>query len=334
MRTVKIALGGQETDMPAVTLGTVFFGTRVPRDEAFRILDAYYEAGGRWIDTARVYCTALIPEDQRLPAFCDSERVVGDWVRARGLDGQVLVITKGAHWNLADRAMRVRPECIRQDFAVSMDALGLPRADIYFLHNDDPCVPVSELMPALHEIVASGRALHIGASNWKVSRIREANGYAQAHGLTPFSISQVKWSYAAPTVDAPAGSVDMEGDAAQYQGYREMGMPVMAYSSQARGFFLKASRGGFSPEALGSAAPFLSGENLRRAEAVLALSRREGIPVSAAAQAYLWSRDVPVTALIGPGGVPPLQDSLRGCDYLPTPEAKALLEAARCAASA
>ncbi len=100
----------------------------------------------------------------------------------------------------------------------------------------------------------------------------------------------------------------------------------MAYSSQARGFFLKAAKTGFGSESLGSAAEFDSPLNRRRAEAVNRVARSEKISVAAASFAYLWSREIPVTALVGPGTAAQLGDSLLDCDYLPTPNVKNILE--------
>ena len=328
MRYTPIKLNGHAFQMPAITLGSVFFGTNVPEKSAFEIMDAYYEAGGTWLDTARVYCTELIDLAKRLPDFSDSEEVIGRWIASRNMRNKVTVITKGAHWSLATKEKRVTPDAIRHDVDLSLKKLGVEQIDIYFLHNDDPTVPVEVIMPVLDELVKKGKARVVGCSNWKIGRVQEANAFAKANGLTPFSISQVKWSYAAPTEEAAAGSVNMEGDAEEYVGYQQMKMPIMAYSSQARGFFIKAARGGFDKDNLGSAAKFLSEKNEQRANTVLKIAREEHISPSAAAFAYLWSRAVPITALVGPSGIAQLRESLLDCDYLPTAEIKALLEKA------
>jgi aryl-alcohol dehydrogenase-like predicted oxidoreductase len=305
------------------------FGMRVSQEESFALMDTYLEAGGNWIDTARVYCTDLIKKEELLGSYRDSEETIGLWIRSRNVRDQVTLITKGAHWNLADHTMRVKGDCIRSDIELSLKKTGLDHVDIYFLHNDDPSVPVEEIMPVLHELVLAGKTRAIGASNWKIGRIQEANRFARANSLTPFSISQVKWSYAAPTEKAIAGSVNMEKDPEEYRSYLEENIPVMAYSSQARGFFLKAAKNGLSESGVGSAAPFWSEENERRAKAVLSLAQKENISVAAAAFSYLWSRNIPVTALVGSASVSQLRESLENCDYLPSPESKALLEQAR-----
>ena len=326
MRYTTVNLNGHEFAMPAITVGSVRFGSKVTEEEAFSILDTYYAAGGNWLDTARVYCVELLAPEDRKPHFLDSEAVLGRWIKSRNVRDKITVSTKGAHWDLDTKERRVKPDFIRSDIALSLEKLGMNSVDIYFLHNDDPTIPVEVIMPVMHELVESGKTKAIGCSNWKINRIREANAFAENNGLTPFSIGQAKWSYAAPTDEMPAGSVSMEESPEEYAGYKELAMPFMAHSSQARGFFIKASKFGFSEESLGRAAAFLSPKNNRRAEIVQQIAKQENISVSAAAFAYLWSRDIPVTALVGPYSAEHLKDSLIDCDYHPTAAVKALLE--------
>jgi len=303
---------GRHFNMPAITIGTVGFGTRVSREESFAQLDYYFAQGGTWIDTARVYGVGLLTEV--LPHHKDSEETIGDWVRERDIRDKVTIVTKGAHWDLATKVKRVSPDAIRADIATSLQKLNMDYIDIYFLHNDDESVPVSEIMPVLHEIIQSGKARIIGASNWRVQRIQEANEYAQAHDLTPFSISQIKWSYGIPPTKP---TVDMYEDQTQYEGYKKLNMPIMAYSAQAAGFFIKTAKLGFDAEALGNTAAFLSEENNRRAEIVKKIMTDKNISASAASLGYLWSREVPVTALIGCSTMEHLRTSLHGCEYFP-----------------
>ncbi len=318
MRYTPITLNGHAFNMPAISLGTVRFGNLVSMHTAFAQLDTYYAQGGTWIDTARVYGVPLIPTEQRCPEYVDSEEAIGRWLAARGLRDQVTLVTKGAHWDLQTRAKRVNRDAIRADMATSLQKLGVNGVDIYFLHNDDETVPVAEIMPVLHELVSAGKTKAVGASNWRVQRIAEANAYAKENGLTPFSISQVRWSYAQTTDKQQPLTIDMNGDAAQYGGYVEMGMPVMAYSSQANGFFFKTAALGFDADAIGpGAASFLSPENMCRAQTVMRLAETHRVPVSAAALGYLWSRAIPVTALVGCSTVEHLQTSLQGCDWMP-----------------
>jgi len=182
-------------------------------------------------------------------------------------------------------------------------------------------------MPVLHELVKSGKTKTIGASTWTAARLKEANDFARQNNLTPFSVSMERWSYAVPTPAMPA-SINLEEDPSQVLARKEMNLPVLAYSSQAKGFFYKAAKFGLSEEGLGSAAGFLCEENKRRALAVMELSRKEGVSIAAASFAYLWSRQIPVAAMVGSKTMEELKDSLADCDYEPGPEAIRLLEEA------
>ena len=311
--------------MPSITLGSVFFGTKVPENTAFSILDAYYEKGGNWLDTARVYGTELISEEERKLDFSDSEEVIGRWIKSRNIRDKITLVTKGAHGSLKTGEKRVNPDGIYEDMETSLQKLGLDSVDIYFLHKDDPTVSVKEIMPAMHALIQSGKTKEIGCSNWTLERFTKANEFAVENGLTPFSISQVKWSYAVPFSKISNGDVDMGQTPEEYERYREMNMPVMAYSSQARGFFLKAARANPDEKSMGKAAVFLSEQNKKRAEIVKKIAETEKISISAAAFSYLWSKEIPVTALIGPSSVAHLLDSMEDCDYVPTETVKQLL---------
>jgi aryl-alcohol dehydrogenase-like predicted oxidoreductase len=62
------------------------------------------------------------------------------------------------------------PELVRQDLTESLDRLGLPSVDSYYLHRDDTRVPAEELIEAANEHVASGRARALGATT--MTRLR------------------------------------------------------------------------------------------------------------------------------------------------------------------
>jgi aryl-alcohol dehydrogenase-like predicted oxidoreductase len=77
-----------------VCLGTSELGTVVPEADAFRLLDAFVERGGNFLDTAAVYAN-WIPGERNV-----SEKTIGRWLRERGNRGSVIVATKGAHPDL------------------------------------------------------------------------------------------------------------------------------------------------------------------------------------------------------------------------------------------
>ena len=114
-------------------LGTGGFGTRIPQDQAFQMLDRFAELGGNFLDTARVYA-AWLPGGEGA-----SERTIGAWLKSRDMAASCIVATKGAHPNLATmRISRLTPAEIAADVSASLEALGVEAIDLYWLHRDDP----------------------------------------------------------------------------------------------------------------------------------------------------------------------------------------------------
>ncbi|MEK7412080.1 MAG: aldo/keto reductase, partial [Planctomycetota bacterium] len=182
---------GLTTAPTALVFGTGSLGSAIPADDAFRLMDRYAELGGNHFDSAHVYA-AWLPRGTGA-----SERTVGAWVRRRGMEGRVCVATKGAHFNLDGvHASRVRPECIAADLRESLDRLGLARVDLYYLHRDDPSVPVEPLLEALERERRAGLIGAYAASNWSAPRMAEARTIARARGWSGFVANQIEWSLA------------------------------------------------------------------------------------------------------------------------------------------
>jgi len=259
---------GSQRKVSRLVLGAARFGGEVMEDTAFRLMDRYFERGGNALDTARVY-------GQWLPGGKGtSECTVGRWIRSRGVEKEIFLITKGGHPPLSDLHMsRLSPEEVQSDMEMSLEALGVSAVDLYFLHRDDVRLPVTGIMDTLHELAAAGKARSIGASNWRVRRIKEANAYALAQGKTPFTATQIQWSYG--DFSRAVGDDTLVGmDDGEMQGYRQMNLSVMAYSSQAGGVFFC----GYKPD-LSDAAPkhmpYVTEENIRRYGELLNRCRKE-----------------------------------------------------------
>ena len=218
-------------------LGTGGFGSAVPREEAFALLDAFAAGGGSFLDTAHIYA-AWLPGGAGA-----SERTIGAWLASRGMRARMLLATKGGHPDLAPGSPgRLRPEDIEHDLGESLERLQVERVDLYWLHRDDRSLPVGEILSALAPQVAAGRIGSIGASNWRPERLQEANAWAAAHGVPGFLASSIGWSLARAVPERiPPGDM-LFMDAAQLDWYRGNGLPVVAYSSQANGYFLKEER--------------------------------------------------------------------------------------------
>ncbi len=286
--------------LSVLCLGTANYGSAYSRDQSFALLDAFAEAGGSFLDTAHVYADWL-PDGRGA-----SERTVGEWLRTRGVQDDVTVATKGGHPRLETMARsRLRPEDLARDLAESLERLGTDRVEIYWLHGDDPAVPVGEVLEALDEHRAAGRIRALGASNWRPERLRAASEYAQANGMAGFVASQIGWSLAAPnqTQGQWYDSRHMDADDLRY--YCATGLKVIPFAPQAGGFFAHPYDPADPKYAL-----YHNAVNEGRRERVRRLADRRGVSANAVALAYVLTHPCGGAAVIGPRTVAQLGDSM------------------------
>jgi aryl-alcohol dehydrogenase-like predicted oxidoreductase len=257
------------------------------------LLDAVYELGGSTLDTAHVY------------AGGHSERGIGEWMAERGNREQMVIVSKGCHHN-ADRK-RVTPFDLSADLYDSLARLQTDYVDVYLLHRDDPCVPVGPIVEALNEHWRAGRIRAFGGSNWTQTRIQEANDYATSHGLQPFTASSPNFGLAEQVLDPwGPGCVTLSGpqNAEARAWYASNQIPVLAYSSLARGLF----SGRITPENYqqdkamldrASQTAYCHDVNLKRLARTMVLAHEKGATVPQIALAYVLQSPMSVFPLVG-----------------------------------
>ena len=258
-------------------------------DAAFRLLDDMYAEGVNCFDCADHY----------------GEEPLGEWLEARGLRDEVVILTKGAHHNRWRK--RVTDFDILHDVHNSLAKLKTDRLDLYMLHRDDPEVPVGPLVDALNRCYDEGKIGAFGGSNWTVERIEAANEYAAKHGLQPFTVASPNFGLADQVEDPwGGGCVTISGPAnkAARKWYADNRIPVFAYSTMARGFFSGRVRSD-DPEGAKAVmdAPGLKGyacpENFERLRRCELLAKEKGTTVAKIAMAWIFNqRDLDVYALV------------------------------------
>jgi aryl-alcohol dehydrogenase-like predicted oxidoreductase len=153
-----------ERDHPAIAglplvLGGNVFGWTAQGDEGLAVLDAFYEAGGRMIDSADVY-SAWAPGHKG----GESESFIGKWLES--LDASLA---------------RLRTDYL----------------DLYYAHRDYPQLDIGEIVEAFNGAVAGGKVRALGASNFTAERLSAALDVADASGATPFTVLQNEYNLVA-----------------------------------------------------------------------------------------------------------------------------------------
>ena len=144
----------KDTDLKLsnICFGTGNFGAGVEKETAFALLDEFVRLGGNFIDTANVYCRCVQGNGN------SAERFLGEWLKSRGAYQDVVIATKGAHYDMEKPEIsRVTEDAIRFDVEESMQTMGLDVLDFYWLHRDDEKKPVEEIIDILEALKKEGK---------------------------------------------------------------------------------------------------------------------------------------------------------------------------------
>jgi predicted dehydrogenase/aryl-alcohol dehydrogenase-like predicted oxidoreductase len=265
------------------------------------MFDDFIERGGNAFDTAYVY------------AGGQCEKVLGQWVKTRGIRKDVVIIGKGAH------TPNCNPQDLTKQLLISLERLQTDYLDLYFMHRDNLEAPVGEFVDVLNEHLKAGRVRAFGGSNWTLDRVEAANEYAKSKGLTGFAAVSNNLSLAR-MIEPPWAGCLSASDAASRAWLARRQMPLFSWSSQARGFFIegKADPNDRSDKELVRC--WYSEDNFRRLERAKELARRRGVRPINVALAYVLCQPFPTFALIGPRTLAETRTSMPALDLTLTPD--------------
>jgi aryl-alcohol dehydrogenase-like predicted oxidoreductase len=291
----KPLIAGISKPVSQLALGTAFYSVN-SKEEWFDILDHYVGFGGTIVDTARGYST--------------SEEVIGLWLETRATRNQIIVQTKCGLTGESYLPAANFPEVVREDLTTSLQALRTDYIDVLLLHRDNQEMTVAEILGPLNNELANGRIHAFGASNWEYRRLTEANEYADKHGMKSFAVVSNNISLAVPTAAFYKGLVSTDKTGERW--HEETGIPLIPWSSQARGFFT----GRYTTQMvddLASASSELDGftskmlkvygtdENFKRLARAKELGEKKGgYTAVEVALAYLLHKPFPIVPVVGP----------------------------------
>ena len=283
-------------------------------EESLPLLDATFEGGVTLYDTAYIYGGG------------GNERGVGKWVNDRGIRDQIVMLAKGGH--PPGGGGTVPPEQITRELNESLERLGFDYIDLYILHRD-PQQPAGEIIDLLNEHKNAGKLHAFGGSNWTHERIREANEYAEANGLTPIAASSPHFSLAVQVKPVWTDCLGISGpDGADARAwYAEANLPLITWSSIARGFFSgKVTRDDDSILEECSRQGFCYPDNFDRLERAFQMAEQKGLTVAQVALAYVLDYPLNIFALVGPCTPDEFRENLAALDIELTPEELTWLE--------
>ncbi|MFD3488667.1 aldo/keto reductase [Streptomyces sp. NPDC058665] len=187
-------LGSSGPAVSRFAFGAMTFGGDTDEAAAHEMLDVYADAGGTLIDTADNYGSGT------------SERIVGRWLSSRpGVRERVLLATKG---RFGYPGASLTPAYLRGAIDASVSRLGVDQVDLYQLHGPDDEHRVDEVVEFLTEIVAAGKARHVGVSNFAGWQVAKLARLLEERGGPPLVSHQIQYNLLARAVEwevVPAG---------------------------------------------------------------------------------------------------------------------------------
>lgn len=278
-----------------IALGTMYFGSKLDERTSYNLMDCYTSLGGNQIDTARSYASWLDGRDGT------SERTIGGWLHRYGHRTALFLGSKGGLMPRGfnpDRGL-LSYEHLRQELQASLQALHTDYLDVFWLHRDERNRPVEEVVDSCDALVREGLTRYVGASNWSVQRIRQANAYAAKTGKHGFSMSQIQFGLGVCTPENWGDASVVCMDAPSYDWYRTADLPLYAYSAQAQGFFSLYLAGGEGALSEDTRKKYLTPENVIRAQHLRQISETTGIPVPTFVTQYVLTRGFDAFLILG-----------------------------------
>lgn len=307
----KIRLNKTELEVSSLCLGTAQFGTGRTVEESREQLEAFFDNGGNFLDTAHVYGD-WGSEERGL-----SESVIGLFLAENRLRSQTVLVTKGCHPPLDNMASpRVNAKSFLEDLEGSLRNLKTDYVDLYLYHRDDPNVSVEELLECLEEQVRKGSIRYYGCSNWSLERVKEAEEYALAHSLKGFVCNQMMFTLADVRPEALTGPQLTIPSDEFFRYHKEKKLNFMAYMCMAGGLFSKLTADGGLPEAAGNMYGGMGNQEIAdkiRAFAALGHSATEFM------LGYVLLPDFPTVPVVSFSRISQLLDAINTVDR-PVPE--------------
>ena len=231
-------LGKSAIFVSDICMGTMTFGAQTDEAEAFRILDASYEAGINFYDTAENY---PVPPDSKWAGR--TEEIFGRWMKTRDRDS-IILATKvcGPSHGWIKGSQRAGMTAldrhnIRRAVEASLKRLQTDYIDLYQTHWPDHGTCYDETMDTLDELVREGVVLIVGCSNEDALGLMKSVATSERLGAVRYQTIQNNFSLNNRRFEDALSKVCMEE-----------GVSLIPYSPIGGGVLSGKYNGGATPE--------------------------------------------------------------------------------------
>ena len=220
-------LGRTDLSIAPLVLGGNVFGWTADKKASFAVLDRFLEAGLNAVDTADVY-SSWAPGN----SGGESETIIGEWMKARGNRGRVIVITKVGS-SMGQGKEGLSPRYIEEAVEESLKRLQTDVIDLYLAHWPDMATPITGTLGAFPRLIEKGKIRWSGGSNLNVALLEAEIAAAKARGGARYEVLQPEYNL--------ADRKEFDSGLADLCIREEIG--VITYFSLAKGFLSGKYRG-------------------------------------------------------------------------------------------
>ena len=277
----RIKLKATGLEIFPLCLGGNVFGWTANEAESFKVLDAFAEAGGNFIDTADVYS-----EWAEGNSGGDSEAIIGKWMASRGNRHEMVIATKVSKFS---KRPGLSASNINNAIEESLNRLQTDHIDIYYAHEDDQKVELIETLTAFDSLVKVGKVHIMGASNYSAARLEEATKISQENGFNRYTALQNEYNL--------VEREKFEGDAGKVT--EKLNIDSFPYFGIARGFLTGKYQPGVKVESARAqgASVYFNDRGWAVLNKVTEIAKNHGVSNSAVALAWLRAKgQIPIAS--------------------------------------
>ncbi|KAF5885570.1 aldo/keto reductase [Rhizobium sp. PEPV16] len=161
----------------------VTFGKQVDGGDAVELMKLAYDNGVNFFDNAEGYESGK------------SEIVMGEALSRLGWSRDSFVVSSKVFWGGQKPTQRgLSRKHVTDACHAALKRLQVDYLDLYFCHRPDIDTPIEETVRAMHDLVAQGKVLYWGTSEWSAQQLTEAYAVARDLRMTPPTMEQPQYN--------------------------------------------------------------------------------------------------------------------------------------------
>lgn len=270
-----------------------FYGEALSTAEAEKVLDAAFERGINFFDTADMYGNGR--NEEQLAGFLKRRRkdvvVATKFAVRRNADGTIAGISND-------------PAYIRTACDASLQRLNVDSIDLYYMHRRDPAVPIEDSVGAMAGLVKAGKVKALGLSEVSAETLQRASA------VHPIAALQSEYSI-----------VTREMEKEMIPACRRLGVAFVAYSPLGRGLLTGAYRSerdfGAGDYRMAGNPRFAGGaleRNIKLVDEIAAIAKRKDATPGQIALAYVMAKGEDIIPIPGTKKISRLEENIGALD--------------------